>query len=578
MSSSNLKIISLSMLSTFLLTFGGCGSSSGCCPDLKKAEDSTQILETLAVSSVEPTATTVEELEQKQVEEEPIPTNIVAINRPPVSVINGITSPNGILGSTLLVNGFSSKDDIGVSTYKWSVNDEIISTSERAEIPLEQPGTYNICLEVTDEDNATHQTCETVIVPTPEEEPIVEDPIVEEPIINIPPVAVINGIVSPEAKVGDILSVDGSLSTDDINITSYQWSVNGLVVSEQEKTDILLDKPGSYNICLDVDDASNETNQVCKRVIVPKPEIILSAPPVAIITGITDNEQRAPGIINVSGITSNDDIGVVSYQWSVNDINTTTQPTTTVDLNIPGTKICLSVKDEDNQTNQTCKNITVVEPSLPKAVVTGLDGVVIKTQCPIIVSANGSNSQSGTISSYQWLLDDVEVSTTQDINISIATEGTHKLCLNVTDSSGAVSEDNCQNIVVHPHDNPIASLTLTDDLTTLPVVNKRLEASQTYSLSCANSKDDCGNPVESCQWNASSYILEADGTKTPYISDCFDDAKHTGHGPATTTILTPSYIKLCGNTARFDHVEVTLTVTDRFGNTTTTTEVYTVNP
>ncbi len=655
MNSSSLRVISLSMLTTLLLTFSGCGNSSGCCPDLNKVEGSTQqSIQTLAVE--EEPAIVADEAQKAK--EEPNKT-VIAVNQAPVSVINGITSPNGQLGSILLVNGFSSQDDVKIKNYKWTINNKIISTSEKAEIPLEQPGKYTICLEVEDEENLKNQTCETVVVPQPAEVPIKNTPpvavmsginsaqakvgdilsvdgslssddnnitsykwsvnglvisnqektditldkpgsynicldvtdasnatnqtckvvVVPQPaqVVNIPPKAVISGINSTEAKVGDILAVNGSLSSDDNNVTSYQWSVNGLVVSDQEMTNITLDKPGLYNICLDVTDASNATNQVCKRVNVPTPPIVLSAPPKAVITGVIDNEQRAPGTVTVSGTTSSDDIGVVSYQWSVDDINTSTQPTTTIDLNIPSSKICLTVTDADKQTNQTCKNIIVVAPSLPKAVVSGLDGITIKTGCPIIVSANGSSSTNGAISSYSWLLDGTEVATTQDINISVATEGTHQLCLNVTDSTGSVSEDNCQNIVVNPHVPPTPKLVLLDS-SGAPVTNKILIKSTKYNLSCAGSKDDCNRDVTECKWNATSYLLNADGTKTPYIVNCFDDAEHSGHGPAITTTLTPSNITLCGSTNKFNTVEVTLTVTDVLGNTKTITEAYTVNP
>ena len=559
MSSSNLKVVSLSVLTTFLLTFSGCGSS-GCCPDLKKSEDSVPNLETLAVTSPEQT---VEVEPTEEVTNDT--TSEVVVNTPPISIINGITSTQGILGSTLLVDGSSSSDDSEITSYKWSVNGEVVSTDEKTDIILEQPGTYTICLDVTDANNETHQTCKEVIVPEPSA-------------TNTPPVSVINGVPTTEGILGSTLLVDGSSSSDDVNITSYQWSVNGLVVSTEETTEIILNQAGTYNICLDVTDTGGATDQTCEQVIVPEAETTLSNPPVANITGIIDNEQKSPGTVTVDGMTSSDDVGVVSYQWSIDDVNTSTEPTTTVDLNIPSSKICLTVTDEDNQTNQTCKNITVVTPTLPKAVVSGLDGVVVKTQCPIIVSANGSSSENSTISNYQWLLDGTEVATTQDINISIATEGIHKLCLNVTDSIGATSEENCQDINVQPHVNPTAVLTLLD-AANQPVTNKILLPNQTYSLSCAGSIDDCDREVSSCEWNASSYLVDISaGTKIPYIKDCFNSDEHTGHGDKITTTAQPSNITLCGSTDKFNVVEVTLTVTDVLGNSETVIETYTVNP
>ncbi len=215
---------------------------------------------------------------------------------------------------------------------------------------------------------------------------------------------------------------------------------------------------------------------------------------------------------------------------------------------------------------------------------------------PIFLSVNGSRSfDDGNITQYEWFVNGASVANTMIGNLEVK-PGRNEICLVVTDNDNNKNKD-CQTIIIEsPYEavapieeltcqqklakgqgaDPTPVLELNDDTNT-PVTNHTLERSKTYSLSCANSVDSCGDKVKECEWNATSYLLNADGSKTPYVVDCFNNAEHSGHGAKfTTTDAPPSFIQLCGNANAFNVVEVSLKVTDEYNNTTTTTEIYNI--
>ena len=216
---------------------------------------------------------------------------------------------------------------------------------------------------------------------------------------------------------------------------------------------------------------------------------------------------------------------------------------------------------------------------------------------PIFLSVNGQRSfDDGRVTQYEWFVNGASVANTMIGNLEV-NQGVNDICLIVTDDENRTNKT-CQSITFQAPDTVVNPLTckeklatglggdpkpvlvLIDDDTKNTVTNNSVEKSKTYSLSCEKSVDDCGDKVKSCEWNATSYLLnDQTGEKTPYIVDCFDNNQHSGHGAKfTTTDSAPSSITLCSNTVKFNRIEVSLKVTDEYNNTATTTEIYTVIP
>jgi PKD repeat protein len=97
-------------------------------------------------------------------------TNIggTSLGTPPVATITNLTNNTTITaGQSLSVNGTSSADrDGSVVGYSWEVDGKPYSTDANPIITLTAPGSHQVCLTVTDNDNlnSANVECRTVIV------------------------------------------------------------------------------------------------------------------------------------------------------------------------------------------------------------------------------------------------------------------------------------------------------------------------------------------------------------------------------------------------------------------------------
>lgn len=305
-------------------------------------------------------------------------------------------------------------------------------------------------------------------------------------------------------------------------------------------------------------------------------------PPVAKILGMPSDGVLDQMSIDVQGNSSTDSDGnVVSYLWKIDGNPVSQEPNPTLTFDTAGShEVCLTVTDNDGKSDTTCKTVTVPEPQGPTAVITGLEGVTLKTDCPVHLSAANSIAENCQINSYGWTKDAQThpFSTTGSVDLSYNTTGQHRVCLTVTCNNG-LSDTKCENVQVHAHDNPTPILTVHkhdnthgltnhagDDMTELiKMVGDnfvtgaayQFKKMDYYDFNCSLSHDDCDDTNVTCTWQAQSYY----SNDTPYINNCFTTAQdHTGaiseNGKVATTII-------CPDAAYFD---LNLTVTDRFGN------------
>jgi len=307
--------------------------------------------------------------------------------------------------------------------------------------------------------------------------------------------------------------------------------------------------------------------------------------------------------LNVNGFGSSSDATITKAVWTVyEDCNSrdtivdgpktvnTKDVELTLDLGTPGTRnVCVVVTDTNGNSDEDCTCITVQELNGPSASITGL-ARTLKVGCPLPAPTgenSTTNSGSDTLT-YAWTLDGNAAGTavTPTLPATLtATPTPHVVCLTVTDSN-QISSEQCQDITIVPHSAPTAVIRvwnhLNEDQIDIPA-DSILSKSTQYDLSCSGSQDDCPQDEEDieCTWNASSYKSVNDScyveasTRDYYIQDCFDDAKHPGHGTQTTTPNTDSsllsYITLCSSETEFDCIEVTMTATDKLHGDLNTT-------
>jgi hypothetical protein len=168
-----------------------------------------------------------------------------ASNLPPIAVASG---PYGAdIGELITFDASSSYDPDGtIEFYRWNFGDgtsEILSvTPKHAYYGYEK---YNAILTVIDDfGTSSMTTVEVDISPSSSR--------------NQPPVADAGGPYS--SKTGTTIIFDGSVSSDDKNITEYFWDFGDGTTSTTENPSHSYSKSNNYTISLQVKDEEGETN------------------------------------------------------------------------------------------------------------------------------------------------------------------------------------------------------------------------------------------------------------------------------------------------------------------------------
>ena len=163
-----------------------------------------------------------------------------------------------------------------------------------------------------------------------------------------------------EVEVDQTVSFDGRGSFDPDNttpITGYTWSINGVVISHEEKANYKFTKVGSYEISLTVSSGSGGPHpefgtDTCTVSVVESP---VNHPPFANATPFSQG-----GLINemftFDGTTSNDpDNDELTYSWDFGDHTTGSGSTVSHCYPAAGTyTVSLTVNDGRSSDTDTC--------------------------------------------------------------------------------------------------------------------------------------------------------------------------------------------------------------------------------
>ncbi len=102
---------------------------------------------------------------------------------PPVATITNLTNNTTItVGQSLAVNGATSSDrDGSVVGYTWKVDGQPYATEANPTITFTEPGSHEVCLTVTDNDNlnSANVECRTVIVEAVEGQAVIPTAVID---------------------------------------------------------------------------------------------------------------------------------------------------------------------------------------------------------------------------------------------------------------------------------------------------------------------------------------------------------------------------------------------------------------
>ena len=144
-------------------------------------------------------------------------------------------------GVTVYFDGTNSTDNLNITGYSWEFGDGATASGPSPVYTYVQPGTYTVTLTVTDRNNNTATDTLTVTV---------ED------------------TTAPSADAGDNRTVekgrsvqfDGTDSTDNVNITTYQWRFGDGTNTTGPTPTHTYSRPGIYTVALTVSDDGGNTD------------------------------------------------------------------------------------------------------------------------------------------------------------------------------------------------------------------------------------------------------------------------------------------------------------------------------
>jgi parallel beta-helix repeat protein len=163
-------------------------------------------------------------------------------------------------GNEVTLDGSGSLDNLGIVEWTWSFEvegEEVTLEGESPVYTFDDAGVYEITLIVEDgEGNQASDTLQVTVRDT------------EEPV----------AVVQEDVKVqeGTTLQLDGTGSTDNVDITGYSWEISGpggpmdLV---GETVDHIFETPGNYTVTLTVVDAGGNSDDASFDVEVTKKQV-----------------------------------------------------------------------------------------------------------------------------------------------------------------------------------------------------------------------------------------------------------------------------------------------------------------
>ena len=272
-------------------------------------------------------------------------------------------------------DGSDSDDDDRITNYAWEVNGSEIASGAASSVDhtFAGNGTYSVTLTVEDTADPVQTDSDTQSVTVRDDPPVAR--------------------FTYSCDANRTCDFDGSGSTDDVEITSYTWSVLEGPRSVGGATGATFSRTfgyGTWRVTLGVADKLGQTGSASETLDFPEPDSV----PVARLTVSCDELECTFG-----GSGSSDDNGIESYTWEVDGTQVATGASSSVDhtFGSAGTySVSLTVADSAGQTDSDSESVTVVSDEDPSAILsvscTGLD-----------CTFGGSNSTDDHgITNYTW--------------------------------------------------------------------------------------------------------------------------------------------------------------------------------
>ncbi len=363
----------------------------------------------------------------------------IVVNAAPVAI--ALADP--VVGNNPLTVSFdgstSSDDQDDIVSYEWDFGDGTgTSTEVSPQYEFTTPGVYTVSLTVTDGGGLTGT--DTIDITVNE---------------NDSPIPVATASVT-EGQAPLTVIFDGSGSTDDTGIESYQWDFKDGTTSTEVSPIKTFNTPGTYDVTLTVTDIDGLSAVATIVITVNVPN---EAPVAVIEASVTEGE--APLEVSFTGSGSTDDVGIESYQWDFGDGTSSTQADPThLFTGIGEFTVTLTVTDAGGLTDQSSILITVQQPTENEAPVAVASAAPIAGDVPLVVNFTGDASTDDKgIVSYSWDFGDGSpVETTPNTVHTYLTAGVYTAVFTVADEEGLTDTEVFTITVNEPNTGPEADI------------------------------------------------------------------------------------------------------------------------
>jgi parallel beta-helix repeat protein len=355
---------------------------------------------------------------------------------PPVARADNITVYEG---QPFLLNGSLSTDNIGIVEYLWTfpdINSPIHLIGKVVPYTIHEPGVYNVSLTVEDIGGLTDSVSFVVTV-----------------LPNHLPIAVAGENVTIDQHT--TLTLDGGLSTDDVGIGDWYWSLmyeGENVMMAGEVINFTFHVPGVYTVHLRVTDVLGKRGYDNMTVTVLDTE-----PP--FISTVTEIEARLGVEVVFDAHFSIDNVGITEYNWTWEydgSTHTVSGAITHFTFDIPGTyEVALRLTDAAGNSNATAVTVVVVDLEAPRF---GLHEGMAQVTVPsldIVVKFNwtlwtddDARFPEGANFTYSFAKDDeTYVGYGEYAEITLPSGGMYAVIFTAVDASGNVANGMIQLIV-----------------------------------------------------------------------------------------------------------------------------------
>ncbi|MEO6132374.1 MAG: PKD domain-containing protein [Saprospiraceae bacterium] len=352
----------------------------------------------------------------------------VVVNAPPAGVCHASFEALQPDLAVLIIDFTDLSTSEGtIGSWAWDFGDDNTSTEQNPTHTYDEPGTYLVCLIITDDDGVcTDHVCQSVVV-------------------HHPPAGICHASFIEHPSDTDPLTIDFTdLSTSEGTINTWAWDFgDGTTSNEQNPTHTYTD-PGTYLVCLTITDIEGEcTSHVCH-------EVVVHHPPAGNCHAIFVAHQSNPDSLSIDFTDQSTSDGTIgSWAWDFGDGTSSTEQSPSHTYAEPGTYVvCLVITDDDEGcTSHVCHEV-IVHHAPPR---TCHAAFTVHQPDPNILTFDFTDvsTSHGTIGTWAWDFGDGTTSDEQNPSHTFVAVGTYLVCLTITDDDGQCTDHVCHHVVVH---------------------------------------------------------------------------------------------------------------------------------